>query len=274
MPYLVTATDFSEIANNAIDYACNMANDQKISLTIVHSYTVPVAFHDNPMPVIPMEESKQIAEEQMSKLAEELSSKYPGLEINSELAYGDITDHLKDMTKEAKPLAVVIGNSVSENEGFWLGGNLLTVLKSLHCPVIAIPPGYQYKKPTSICFACDYHNIKSTLPAEEVIQLTNRTGASFHVLNIDHENKGFEANTPFESTELHSMLKCLNPSYHYVDNEDTDEGIQQFVSENNMDWLMVMPHKHNFFEGLFHKSHTKQIVKHAKVPLVAIHDKA
>lgn len=273
MPYLVTATDFSDIANNAVDYACQMASDSNMALTIVHSYIVPIAFHENPMPVIPMEESKQIAEEQISKLTTDLAVRYPQLEIKSELAYGDITDHLKDMTRENKPLAVVIGNSVSVDEGFWLGGNLLTVLKRLHCPVIAIPPAYKYKKPSSICFACDYHNVKSTLPAEEIIQLAQITGAGFHVLNIDHENKGFDADTPFESTELHNMLSELKPQYHYVDNEDTDEGIQEFVDANNMDWLMVMPHRHNFFESLFHKSHTKQIVRHAKVPLVAIHDK-
>jgi hypothetical protein len=39
-----------------------------------------------------------------------------------------------------------------------------------------------------------------------------------------------------------------------------------------MDWLVVIPHRHSFFEGLFHKGHVKAMVRMSKVPIVALHD--
>ncbi len=273
MPYIITATDFSKVADNAVEYACGLAQAYNLPLTIVHSYTVPVAFHENPMPVIPMEESKKAAEEQMADLLNRLNEKYEGIAIKQHIFYGDITDCLQELVTEHKPLAVVVGNSIKDDEGFWLGGNLMSVLKNVQCPVIAIPEDYKYTEIQRICFACDYQNIKESLPAETITNLVEQIGASFHVLNVDHKNKSFDPETPFESTELHNMLKNIKPKYHYVEEEDTDKAIQAFVSAEKMDWLIVIPHKHNFFESLFHKSHTKQIVKNALVPIVALHDK-
>ena len=55
--------------------------------------------------------------------------------------------------------------------------------------------------------------------------------------------------------------------------ESVEDGINGFLADNQMDWLMIMPHKQSFFEWLFHKSHTKAIVKTVQIPLVAIHEK-
>lgn len=273
MPYLITATDFSDVADNAVQYACGLARELNMPLSIVHSYTVPVAFHENPMPVIPMEESKQAAEEQMADLVKKLKAEYNDVEIKQHVYYGDVTDCLQELVEQNKPWAVVVGNSVGEENGFWLGGNLMSLLKNVHCPVIAVPEHYNYRKPHNICLACDYKNIKATLPADTITKLVSLSNASFHVLNVDHDNSGFDANTPFESTELHELLRTIKPQYHYVESEDIDDGIQDFVEKEKMDWLLVIPHKHSFFESLFHKSQTKQIVKNAKVPIVALHDK-
>lgn len=272
MSAIITATDFSDIATNAVHYACNMAKDLGDPLIVMHAYTVPVSFHDTPMPVIPMEESREIAEEQTNKLIEELRAQYPGIDVTGKVTYGDITDSLKDHIKEHGGWVVVVGNS-SDESGFWLGSNLLTALRNLQCPVLAIPGEKTYSKVERICFACDYENVAEKLPANELVKLVTKAGAALHVLNVDHENKGFDPDTPLESTELHEMIAEAKPEYHYIDSEDIDEGIRKYVDENNMDWLVVIPHKHNFFESIFHKSHTKAIVKNSKIPIVALHDK-
>ncbi|MBK8520712.1 MAG: universal stress protein [Chitinophagaceae bacterium] len=41
--------------------------------------------------------------------------------------------------------------------------------------------------------------------------------------------------------------------------------------KNQIDLLVVMPHRHNLLSGLFHKSHTKQLVLHSHVPVMSIH---
>lgn len=270
---VITATDFSEVATNAVQYACLMAAQYNLPVIVLHAYIIPVAFHENPMPVISLEESKSIAESQLKALTEDLFKQYPQLSITGKVVYGDVTDNLKEIVVENNAWMVVVGNSSADDSGFWLGSNLLSTLRHISCPVLAVPAAYQYKTIEKIAFACDLNNISNLLPAADMVALVSQANASLHVINVDHENKNFDAETSFEYASLHESLKAIAPVYHNVDSADIDQALQTFVTEKSMDWLIVIPHKHTFFESLFHKSQTKAIVRHAHIPIVALHEK-
>jgi hypothetical protein len=50
MPLIIAATDFSDVAENAVNYACSLATAQKAEVMVIHSFIVPVMFSDIPMP--------------------------------------------------------------------------------------------------------------------------------------------------------------------------------------------------------------------------------
>lgn len=274
MSVIVTATDFSTIAQNAVHYACDMAQDTGASVVVIHSYAIPVAFNDNPMPIMPLEEGKNLAEEQLNQLIVELKEKYTGINISGFVTYGDVTDNLKAYVAEEHPWLIMIGNSSQEEDNFWLGGNLLNALKHIHCPVVAIPKGVSYQPIKNVCYACDYKHIAEKLPAERIKLLVNKTNSQLLVLNVDKENKSFDIETPYQSEQLHELLKEVKPEYHNIVNDDIDDGILDFVKTKTIDWLVMIPHNHSFFEKLFHKSNTNAVVRRANIPIVALHDKA
>jgi nucleotide-binding universal stress UspA family protein len=247
-------------------------NAYQHAVTIVHSFIIPVAITENPMPVMPIEESRLAAEESMAELIARLRAQYPSLSISSHITYGEITDSLQEYILESKPWMVVVGNSTTEDTAFWLGSNLLSELRNLSCKVLAIPPGAKFNEVKKICLACDFKNVIGHLPAAELNAVVKHTGAKLDVLNVDHDNKEFGTNTPLESEELHILLKDSAPVYHYIDNEDVEEGINNFTRLNHTDWLVVTPHKHTFFERLFQKSHTKEIVKKVNIPILSLHE--
>lgn len=274
MSVIVTATDFSDIGQNAVHYACNMASDTNASIVVIHSYSIPVAFNDSPMPVMPLEEGKNIAEEQLNILLEELQKTYQNVTISGFIAYGDVTDNLKEYVAEEHPWAIVIGNSSSDDDNYWLGSNLLNALKQIHSPVIAVPNKYIYKKIDHICYACDYKNIAKQLPANRLNLMVSKTNSKLSVLNVDMDNKSFDNETPYQAEQLHQLLKESNPEFHNVEHENIGDGVMQFVKENNIDWLVIIPHKHSLFEKLFHKSNTNELVRKVQIPIVALHDNA
>lgn len=273
MSLIITATDFSEIANHALHYACQMAGAYNASVSVVHSYNIPVTFTENPMPMMPIEESKQIAEEHMEELITNLRNTYRGIDIQSQVSFGDITECLTDHAREKQPWLIVVGNSMSEEDGFWLGGSLLSILRESEYPVVAIPQDISFKPINKICLACDYKNVQEHFPAADVLKLVAKTNASLYVLNVDHNNKEFGTETPIETSVLNELIKTADPQYHFIDNADKETGIQHFADENGIDWLVVIPHKHSFFEGLFHKSSTKALARMAHIPIMALHEK-
>lgn len=272
MSLIITATDFSDVADTAVNYACQMAADHKAAVTIIYTYIVPVAFSDTPIPVMPVDEEREMAEERMQGYIKELQTLYPGVVITSNVMYGELVDCLLEYAEQKKPWIIILGNSDQYNAGLWAGNAILNALRSLSCPVVVIPGNVVYKPVKKICLACDLHGITEKFPSEQLLDLVLQTQAALHVLNIGNDTDVKEA-TIMDTERLHMYLSPLQPQYHFVESADPDAAINSFVENNSMDWLVVLPHKHSFFESLFHKSHTKAMTEISHTPLVALHEK-
>ena len=273
MPDILVATDFSKVAENAVHYACQLASDFNASVTVIHSFIIPVTFSDTPMPVMPIDEGRKIAEERIAEGIEGLRRLYPNIDLKGKIMFGDIVDCIEEYTENINPWMIILGNSGTGNSTLWLGSNVLSALKNLRHTVMAIPPDATYRKPEKICFACDFKNVSDHLQTDNLVNLILQTNTKLHVLNVEDQSKQHNADAPAESTELHRALSAVHPVFHYVEKENVEEGIKEFIEANQMDWLIIIPHKYSFFEGLFHKSHTKAIMKMMHIPLIALHEK-
>ena len=92
------------------------------------------------------------------------------------------------------------------------------------------------------------------------------------MLSVDHNWTKADHESSVKSREIHRLLSELNPRYHFIDNPDTDTAMKNFAATSNMDWLAIIPHKHSFFERLFHKSHTVEMIHNSRIPLIALHE--
>lgn len=272
MSYILAATDFSEVADHAVHYACRLAMDSNEPLHLIHSFITPVTFSENPMPVMPLEEARKIADDRMQYFTGMITSTYPQLEIHTEIMFGDLVDCIEEYTEKAAPWLVILGNSGTGSSTLWLGSNALNALRNLPYTVLAVPLNAEYKKPDDICLASDLKDVAGKFHVSEVVNLVKHTGAQLHVLHINNSKENAAEDISRESGVLHDLLSSLNPVYHYVTNQNVEKGVQDFIEENDMDWLLMIPHKLSFFESLFHKSHTKAILKILQIPLAALHE--
>jgi len=272
MPMIITATDFSDVARNAINYACGIASLQKAEVVIIHSFVIPVMFSDIPMPTSLITDAQNDSEAEMKKLLTELSLTFPDVVMTGKVFYGDTIDTIDQFTSENKEtFLVVIGNNNTGESNSWPDSTLTEALKMLQYPVLAVPPGIAYKQVRNICFAFDNKHERNDAALEQLKNIAVALQAGLHVLHIN-------ANAPAENEEVidehaKDLLSGANPVYHFVnDADDVNDAIQTFISDNEIDWLVMIPRKHSFFEGLFHKSHTKTIAHHIHIPILALHE--
>ncbi len=271
MPVIIAATDFSEIGNDAVNYACSLSVELGASLIIFHSFLVPVTFSDTPMPVIPIDERQKIADERMKELLKQTKLFFPNINISGKVIYGELFDDLEEFIENAMtPDLIVIGNN--GDISLFLGSTVLDALTSIKYPVLAIPAGCTYRVVKKLCFACDFRHINDFSPLHKLVALTQLIPAELHVLSIDHNWKPTDHETSEISLKIHTVLSPAKPQYHFVDNPDTDTAIKTFIESNNMDWLLIIPHKHSFFERLFHKSHTAELIHKSSIPIIALHE--
>jgi len=275
MKTIIVPTDFSPIATNAMNFAADMAVNINASLMLLHVYQVPVSMTDVPVVMVSSEELRKSSEAKLQEIKKAVSHITSGkIKVYTEARLGDVSDELEDVCKHIQPFAIIMGTrGTSGVERVLFGSTTLTAIRHLKWPVIVVPPGKEYgtgiKK---IGFACDFDKVVETTPIEFIKNMVKEFGAELHVLNVDHEGKKFKPGTPEESLMLHTLLADLNPNYHFIDNADVEDGINEFVDKNNIDLLIAIPKKHKLLDGLFKKSSTKQLVTQSHVPVMCVHE--
>jgi nucleotide-binding universal stress UspA family protein len=274
MKTIIVPTDFSVMAENALRFATDMAQHIHASLLLLHVYQIPVAIGEVPMPMVNVDELEKGSEEKLKILKEDVEKLTAcRVKVYTEARLGDVVDELQNVCATIQPFAVILGTKGSGAlERMLFGSVTLSAMKHLDVPVMVIPPGARYKPVHKIGLACDFKNVVAATPEKEIKSIVKEFNAELHVLNVDYHNQHFEANTPEESFLLHNMLAEIKPEYHFIEKENVEEGINEFAETNNIDFVIVIPKKHQFLEGLFHKSHSKELAFHSHVPVMAIHE--
>ena len=238
MKTIIVPTDFSPIATNAMNFAAEMAVNINASLMLLHVYQVPVSMTDVPVVLVSADELKKESEAKLQEIKNALAHITSGkIKVYTEARMGDVSDELEDVCKHIKPFAVIMGTrGTSGVERVLFGSTTLTAIRHLTWPVIVVPPGKEYgtgiKK---IGFACDFDKVVESTPIRFIKNMVKEFGAELHVLNVDYEGRHFKPETPEESLMLNTLLEGLNPSYHFIENADIEDGINNFVERNNVE---------------------------------------
>jgi len=275
MKTIIVPTDFSPIATNAMNFAADMAVNINASLLLLHIYQVPVSMTDVPVVLVSAEELRKSSEAQLQEIKEAMTHITSGkIKIYTEARLGDVSDELEEVCKHIQPFAVIMGTKGTTGlERVLFGSTTLTAIRHLKWPVIVVPPGKEYgtgiKK---IGFECDFDKVIETTPIQFIRNMIKEFGAELHVLNVDNEGRHFKPETPEESMLLHELLADLNPNYHFIEHADVEDGINEFVEENNIDLLITIPKKHTLLDNLFKHSSTKQLVTQSHVPVMCVHE--
>ncbi len=276
MKTIIAPTDFSAASLNAVNYAADMACVIGTGLSLLHVCPIPVSFTDVPAPAYSTAELVANAEEQMKVLAENILHRTKDrIKITTGVKQGDVVLGIDELCHNVNPYAVVMATeSNSVFERFLFGGKTINAVRQLAWPLIVVPPTVQFTSIKKIGLACDLKNVIDTIPIKEIKDLVKEFNAQLHVLHANSQADGaLTAQTVEESGWLQEILGDLNPEYHFIKGgDDIEKSINDFAEKNNLDLLIVIPKKHSLINKIFQHSHAKQLVLHAHIPVMAIHE--
>lgn len=259
MKTIVVPTDFSSSAEHAILYAGELAKKINASILLLHVYQMPITVSEFPVLIISADELKRNADESLEKIKETALNALPGIEIETESRMGDVVEEIEHACSKKDIVALVAGTKdMSSFERFLLGDTAYSIVKNCGMPVITVPEGAAIKLPAQIALAIDNDD---KVPAQKIAEFAQLTGAQLHVLHVENEDSASPIQLPDE---------IKNATYHTVKDDDVTAGIQHFVTEQNIDLVLIMPHKHNLYERLFFKGHAKELITELKVPVMSI----
>jgi nucleotide-binding universal stress UspA family protein len=267
---IIVTTDFSDSAGHRLDYACELAKDNDISVLLTYIYAFPLSYGGEGIgPAVIndiIDSDRKILEQEL----EEAKSKYPGVNIEIKMMIGNFLESLRELERELHPEMIIMGTTIGGySELLIWNDDWLDALTSISSPVLVIPRHVPHNQIRNIAFACDYKNIRISQQTETIKKLVTLSGARLHVVHVTAGINEEENKNALSVKEAFSMLK---PQYHEVENKQVIKGLDEFVLQNHIDLLIVVPHKHDFWYNLFHKSHTRQLVQLNHLPVMAIHE--
>lgn len=276
MNTILVPTDFSPTARNAAIYAANFAKQMKSNRIILYNaFQAPVITDAN----MAMVETVDINElEKSSKENLEQFKTFLRPHFNSDTTvdtlseYGMIRADINDICKSNNVDFIVMGvTGGGKLEETLIGSFAIDVARYSEVPVIIVPPKADFSEIKEVMLACDFSKVVETTPVAPIKKILEATGAKLFVVNIDHKQKHFKSDTPFESLMLDTLLQGSNPEYKFIDDTDFVEGINRVALETKTDLIITIPKKMGWFDSLFKKSHTKMLAFHSHVPLMVIH---
>lgn len=259
MKTIVVATDFSASAEHATLYAVELAKRIGAGVLLLHVYQMPVTMSDFPVLIVSAEELKNNADMGLQKVKHTVQKNAGGILFETESRLGDVVEEIEDCCSKRDVLAVVLGTKeMSGFERFLLGNTAVSIINNASYPVITVPGSAAIAIPQRIALAVDS---SGNFPIEKISMFIQLFGAELHVVHIATDDEKDEILLPeaFKAAKFHSWK-----------DDDVTDGIQHFVEQNNIDMVLVLPHKHSLYERIFFKGHTKELVSEMPVPVLCV----
>lgn len=279
MKRILLPTDFSDNSFEAIRYALLVFKDVECKFYLLHTYT-PAIYHTDYLIGSPGQIGlgdilKDSSLTRLEKLQNRLEEQYenPKHTLMVHSAFNTLLGEIDDMVEAENIDLIVMGTKGATGaKEILFGTHTVHVIKKAKCPVLAIPPKFEYEAPKEILFPTDYEIEYQKENFETLLNIANQHKSR---INVMHVRAGYDLN---EAQEKHKagLEKLLGSQslFHEVPDNGIIAAVNEFQLKNKINLLVMVQNKHTFLERLFIEPIIKKIGFHVTVPFMVLpHEK-
>lgn len=139
-------------------------------------------------------------------------------------------------------------------------------------PVLVFPVNQDYRPFKTIVYATDFHD-EDIVVLKHLIGLTEPLEANITVFHISHHRKTYEEELKKAGMEELINRKIMFREIPVVSEQagNVTEGIKEFSKRNYADLIVLMREDKNFFQRVFGRSTTKELLRDTDIPVLVYH---
>ncbi len=273
MQTILIATDFSEPAQNAADYAIALAGFLAARTILVHVYKDPFS---GPGISDPAKNSALLKSELSSRLAEEKDRLIKTAAIQPDLtalvAEGDPAEVIGSLCSREGVDLVVAGMEGASGilKKYILGSTALTLSEKLVVPTLLVPFSCRFNKIRSITFACDLDFEEGSSVLLSAKALAANFDASLEILNVRVGLGEREYVSEELQVYIDEKLDGIEHSTMLIHNDNPVHSLIKYLNAASTDLVLLHPKKHNLFKRLLRSGVTEKLVYEVKLPMLLI----
>ncbi|MFT3911546.1 MAG: universal stress protein [Ferruginibacter sp.] len=261
MTTVIVPVDFSETSLNAARYACGLLTGHYgVSLTLYHSYAKAA------------DESEFT--DRLQLLQKELSKLFP-VKIETLATHdADFIEGLEKTARHLKANLVIMG--ITGKTGLaqaFFGSNTLKMAQTKACPVLIVPESASFNQMSNVMLASDFKDTYNTTPSGPIKEFLSIHKPQLHVVNVDKDHYiSLTEHYENEKQDMRKLLSDYDPQFYFMRIYDVDEALEMFANDRDIDLIIAIQKHHSFMQNIFHRSKTKRLSHHSKMPILVIHE--
>lgn len=267
MKTILVPTDFSDNANRALYYACNVALRANAKIVLMNAYQSPattsnvmINFTD-----ILEEDSKKDLKKNLELLRE--NKTFDSVEVEAYSCYGYLSEAIKKAAIQFDIDLVVMATAGASNLSSKLfGSNTTDAIKNADQPILVVPNKAEYSDWKNITFASNIQESKNDCPFKPLKELMTLPACKLNILTVVEKASGLDESGI--NARISEKLEGIDYTINVVENDSVTDGILNFINENDTDLLVLIRKNYGFIEGLLHSSVTKKLALHANKPML------
>jgi nucleotide-binding universal stress UspA family protein len=259
MKSIIVPTDFSDTANNAVQYAAALCKDYNLELHLLHAIHIPAIDVNAPISLADtlMDNERKSTTEKLQKVSNQLVEHY-GIAVSIHSDFGLGSDIVIDKSVKIGADMIVMGTS--GESGFirgLLGSVTAGVVGKSEIPVLAIPNEAVY---AGFKVAVLGKDNKESIRKEmvETYQLIKKHGGRLDVVSVEPGADSYTQEVICEEGGIREVS---------VWDKSIEVGLQNYMDKEDASLLVLKHHSRNIIQELFQKSTTKELLKECTIPL-------
>jgi nucleotide-binding universal stress UspA family protein len=274
MKSILVATDFSQPSVSAANYAAALAAGAGAELNLLHAYLLPTPVSEVPYLMVSVEELQKDNEKLTNDLANKLRESY-GVKVKTLVTIGLPADEVVYQSGELNADLIVTGMRGSTNAlDKLIGSTTAAILRKSGIPVLVIPEHSVYKPWNTVVYATDFSH---PMNEKDLLFLTNLAGAQSKMhINIVHVEAPGHTMVDLQISgrrSLEAILQNVSHDFKHLEHSNVEQALRQYLHDNPSDALVMVAHKHSWWDRLVGVSHTREMVYKSEIPLLVLHDK-
>src|ERR1700748_3297042 len=272
MKQILVATDFSNSAANAMEYAMALAKTLNMEVCAIHAIGPTEGVNNNTYNAIFIESYYDTKRQALKEWAGNFTAKdeYKDVDVITICGVGFLKSVISKYIEENHVELLVMGITGATGITGIVGSNVSTMVSAVKIPTLIIPLESKFSVKPIITLATDF---ETRLSADDVNALNEMTEAfgseKMQVLYVAEKIDVKQKETG--ERKLKELIKSTELEFIYMNNSRPLNGIIEFIQKNDTDILCLVKHHHNIVYRLFNRSTVDQVMnKSVKAILVFI----
>ncbi len=273
-------TDFSLHANyNALRYAVEIAKKSGAKLYLYHAYHGPIdesSTENEKLRLQPGARDKINKNfEELYNYIEQIVGKTP-IEVRDILQYGWLHNQISSIVeKKDIDMVVMATKGVKGIQKLMAGSNTTNIIDEVNCPLLAIPEQSEFQGLDNILYAAD---LEREIPDHVLKQLVafarlfHSTLYFLHVSPVQKKSKLLYDQPPASFEEIKKRIDYPHVLYKDINEDDLIAGLEEELNTGMIKLLAMTHHQRPFWQRLFNRSKTKEMVARAEIPLLTLYE--